>query len=462
MVAKAAVLSLAAACLAHTAEAAQKKKRPNLLFLHDESTDGRTYQRDMGHLVPIPHIRSLQDRGVNFVNFYCNVPICAPSRASVWSGRQPHNGLHKHNNITVRGYWNNYEGVGACTPDPESHNSGRNDGCDTTVDGESTVREQDLIAPFLAESGYHTLISGKTDWAAGGHSLTTMVDSWSIYARFPYSIPEQGGWHIWGDCGGNLTVLPGKATAHARDWQVLNETTAWIKSAEAKSSTPWFAFQGMNIVHPGYNTNEYYLAKINQSAIVIPAWPEIGPEGDVHPCDMQASMKKGCALPKELAPTESGMGLNTREHKRAIRAGYYAMIAEYDDMVGAYIQALEDGGWSLDDDTVMVCSSDHVRRQLRVPPSPPPSPTFPTASDTWLCAGRHADGAPAVLQNGGVRGLVARAAGHRRTRNFEERGDPLTAQLGGPASHLPGPRGRSIAKRTLDRWPESGASAAAR
>ena len=69
--------------------------------------------------MPIPNIRKLQDRGVNFVNFYCNVPICAPSRASVWSGRQPHNGLHKHNNITVRGYWNNYEGVGACS-DPES------------------------------------------------------------------------------------------------------------------------------------------------------------------------------------------------------------------------------------------------------------------------------------------------------------------------------------------------------
>ena len=76
-----------------------------------------------GHLVPIPNIRKLQDRGVNLVNFYCNVPICAPSRASVWSGRQPHNGRHKHNNITVRGYWNNYEGVGACS-DPESGGAG--------------------------------------------------------------------------------------------------------------------------------------------------------------------------------------------------------------------------------------------------------------------------------------------------------------------------------------------------
>lgn len=29
-----------------------------------------------------------------------------------------------------------------------------------------------------------------------------------------YSVPEQGGFHIWGDCGGNLSVLPGNTSAH--------------------------------------------------------------------------------------------------------------------------------------------------------------------------------------------------------------------------------------------------------
>jgi arylsulfatase A-like enzyme len=37
--------------------------------------------------VPIPNIRKLQDRGVNFVNFYCNVPICAPSRTTLMLGQ---------------------------------------------------------------------------------------------------------------------------------------------------------------------------------------------------------------------------------------------------------------------------------------------------------------------------------------------------------------------------------------
>jgi hypothetical protein len=86
----------------------------------------------------------------------------------------------------------------------------------------------------------------------------------------------------------------------------------------------------MNIVHPPYETSEEYLARIDQSQITIPEWPEIGPHSDpakVHPCDMQASMKKGCLLPTSLAPTESGTGQNSSQHKRAIRAGYYAMVS---------------------------------------------------------------------------------------------------------------------------------------
>ena len=42
---------------------------------------------------------------------------------------------------------------------------------------------------------------GKEDWLTGGHSLNTMIDSFSIYSRWPYNIPEEGGFHVWGDCG---------------------------------------------------------------------------------------------------------------------------------------------------------------------------------------------------------------------------------------------------------------------
>eukprot|EP00045_Choanoeca_perplexa_P018203 m.282010 g.282010 ORF g.282010 m.282010 type:complete len:561 (+) comp17744_c0_seq17:3-1685(+) len=304
-------------------------KRPNILFLHDESTDGRLYNQ--GSPVPIPNIRKVQARGVTFKKHYVNSPICAPSRSSMWSGRQPHNIPHMHNNISVGGSWNNYEGVG--------------------LNGTGGTTESDLMHMYLAKGGYSTFLVGKTDWVAGGHDITTMVDSWSIYARFPYSQPKEGGFHIWGDCGGNLSVLPGNQSAHESDWKNVEKGTAWLRE-QGPNQEPFFAYQGFNIVHPKYDTSQVYLDRINQSAIEPPTWR---PLLENHPCDLQTIMKKGCALPLDY--------LNTSEHKRGVIAGYYAMIAEYDDMIGEYLQALDDAG--LTENTIIVLSSDHGDMQMQ-------------------------------------------------------------------------------------------------
>ena len=70
---------------------------------------------------------------------------------------------------------------------------------------------------------------------------------------------------------------------------------------------------------------------------------------------MQTTMKKGCALPAGYQ--------NTTEHKIGVIAGYYAMISEYDDMVGEMVGAVEAGG--LTDDTVFILSSDHGDMQMQ-------------------------------------------------------------------------------------------------
>eukprot|EP00051_Salpingoeca_urceolata_P010974 m.134902 g.134902 ORF g.134902 m.134902 type:complete len:579 (+) comp16929_c0_seq8:21-1757(+) len=305
------------------------KAKPNIVFLHCESTDARTYGVDS--IVPIPNIRSVQKRGVNFVNHYVNVPICAPSRASLWSGRQPHNIPHVHNDIHVNGAWNNYEGVG-------------------NAPGKGKVTVDDILSKRLETAGYTTLVTGKTDYVAGGHSLTTMLDSWALYARFPYNIPKEGGWHIWGDCGGNATVLPGNESAHKQDWNNVKINTDWIRS-QAKNSTPFFAYQGFNIVHPPYATSEEYWNRIPTDKIEIPKWK---PLEELHPCDLQTTMKKGCALPDKY--------LQSDEHKLRVRRAYYAMVAEYDDMVGEYIKALDETG--LTDSTWLILSSDHGDMQM--------------------------------------------------------------------------------------------------
>lgn len=238
--------------------------RPNILWLHVESTDGRLYNADSP--VPIPNIRAVQSTGVNFDNAYANIPICCPSRASVWT----------FNGIEVIGAISNYEGLGV----------------------ENSTWDLRKMNNLLASAGYEVQIGGKEDWLSGGHSLTTMVDSWSIYARFPYDIPGHAGNHIWGSCGGNLSVLAGNESAHKGDWKVVASQTAWLqqRGSDDTRKRPFFMYGGFSIVHPPYATNEHYLARIDQSRIAVPEWEPIE---DLHPCDLGVSMKKGCAVSQQ-------------------------------------------------------------------------------------------------------------------------------------------------------------------
>ena len=39
---------------------------------------------------------------------------------------------------------------------------------------------QDLLGDVLQRRGYDVLISGKTDWSAGGHSMDVRLNSWTM------------------------------------------------------------------------------------------------------------------------------------------------------------------------------------------------------------------------------------------------------------------------------------------
>jgi len=112
----------------------------------------------------------------------------------------------------------------------------------------------------------------------------------------------------------------------------------------------------MNIVHPAYFTNSYWFRKVNHSAVTAPNWK---PLKDLHPCDYQATMLKGC-LPSNSSEAPSVYSL---ERRKRIRAIYYAMILEFDSMVGAYLDALE-AIEGLCENTVVIITSDHGDMQM--------------------------------------------------------------------------------------------------
>ena len=200
---------------------------------------------------------------------------------------------------------------------------------------------------MLARSGYAVKISGKTDWTSGSHSLNVRLNSWTMYTRFPYNVTANGGWRDeTDDCRSEGHVLPGNTSAHQKDWDALKETTAWIAS---RPQEPFFAYQGMNIVHPPYATSAFWLSQIDSTKVQVPAW---GPLSELHPCDFQSSMLKGC-LPSD----NESQSFYAIARRRKIRQIYYAMIAEFDAMVGKYMDAVKQAGvWN---NTVWIVTSDH-------------------------------------------------------------------------------------------------------
>lgn len=63
--------------------------RPNILFLQCDEMDGRVLdpRSPLSTIAGMPNLGKLAARGVNFVGAYTNSPLCAPSRASMWTGR---------------------------------------------------------------------------------------------------------------------------------------------------------------------------------------------------------------------------------------------------------------------------------------------------------------------------------------------------------------------------------------
>jgi arylsulfatase len=172
--------------MAEAGSSGRGAERPNFLVLCMDQW--QTHMRVPG-AVRFPAMERLEAQGVSFDRQYCTVPICTPSRATMWTGvHAVHTGLWDNTNFA----W--IDELSADVP---------------------------TIGHLLREQGYHTAFKGK--W-----HLSEVPRSEDALERYGFSDYQQ-----WGDMYG--APLQGEQL----DGAAAFETADWLEHTAPRLDRPW-------------------------------------------------------------------------------------------------------------------------------------------------------------------------------------------------------------------------------
>lgn len=319
--------------------------RPNIIFINTDQQRADTLGCYGNDLVETPNIDELASNGTLFENAHCTHPMCAPSRASLLTGRYPN----------VNGTWRN---------------------------GLPVQPSETTIAELLREAGYHTGLIGKAhftpylgDPSEHPESVQTFNDVdpeqvWEYWRGFdgPYfgfdhvrlalghsDFGIQGGHYgLWlreeypqerelffkGAARESAEHGPAwkskvPANIHSTNW-VADETMAF---AQEHANEPFFAWVGFPDPHEPFDPPEPYCDMYDPADVPMPA----DPDGMVW--DDPPRLVNSYVNPPQKADIRERTAL------------YYGMVSLIDDAVGRIIDELKHQGiW---DETIVVFTSDH-------------------------------------------------------------------------------------------------------
>jgi N-acetylglucosamine-6-sulfatase len=145
-------------------------KRPNIVFILTDDLAWNLVQY-------MPHVLKMQQEGVTFANYFVTNSLCCPSRASIFTGRYPHN-----------------TGVLANTGKDGGYQAFRN-----------RDHERTTFAIALSEAGYRTAMLGK--YLNGYRPIDPVAPGWTSWAvaggagyrEFHYILSEDGKAVRYGD-----------------------------------------------------------------------------------------------------------------------------------------------------------------------------------------------------------------------------------------------------------------------
>lgn len=296
------------------------QNRPNIIVVQADQMAAQALGAYGDQAAKTPNIDALADEGAVFDRAYCNTPLCAPSRASMMTGRMP----------SAIGCYDNGDDFAASEP---------------------------TFAHRLRASGYHTALIGRMHFIGPDQKhgfeerLTTDVYPADLDMVPDWNRPLKDRFQWYHDADAVFTAGVSKATVQQdfddevgfRTLRHLNDRAR--ANQAAGENLPFLMVTSFIHPHDPYEPPREHWDRFADNKIPDPAHPEVpDPEQDPHSHRLRAM--------SGFDEREPGID----EVRRARRA-YYAAVSYIDDHIGRIRERVEELG--LADDTVIIVTSDH-------------------------------------------------------------------------------------------------------
>src|SRR5712671_4820231 len=288
--------------------------RPNFLILMADQLTARALPAYGNRVAKTPYIDSLAAAGVVFDSFYCNSPLCAPSRFSFLSGRQ----------VSAIGAYDNAAEFPAQVP---------------------------TFAHYLRRAGYQTVLSGKMHFCGADQlhgfeeRLTTDIYpadfGWTPdWTRFEY----RPSWYHTMDSVTQAGPCTRTNQTDFDDDVVFNARQKLFDMARAKDRRPFCMLASMTHPHDPYVIPQRYWDRYASVEIDMPRVRMAADDLDPH----SRRLRHVCGL--ELQPVNDAQ-------VRAARRAYYGAVSYVDDQIGVLLSTLREARFA--DDTIVLLLADH-------------------------------------------------------------------------------------------------------
>jgi N-acetylglucosamine-6-sulfatase len=318
-------VTLPAALLLLLASTSAPQAAPNIVVIMTDD------QEDTGSMAYMPKTHALlAEKGVTFANSFVNLPLCAPSRASFFTGQSAHNTGIKANNPVDGGGWGGFKD-----------------------------KEKNALPVWLKKAGYRTALIGKYLNRYGQESTFGSLLSWAgSYLNTSFTGPNIGNPEDWVPPGWDLWYAFTSSRARYYDYAINeNESIKTFGSSPGDYSTDVLKARAVRFIQEQTGAADPFFMLVATKAAHAQGKCAIPPPQDENafktvsfPFDI-AAKKKGSA-----SDSKSAHGESKADFEKCYRAELQS-LQSVDDLVVSTVDALQSSGKL--DDTVIIYTSDN-------------------------------------------------------------------------------------------------------